>query len=245
MRPVTRGPWPLTSGGVKENFDDYGRARRWLYERLGQYCTYCNRRLETAAVEHIRPKKPAGVRHPGRARDWNNFLLACVNCNGHKGDEDVVLKDHFWPDKDNTMRAFEYHSSGRVDFAATLSGTTDEPTARRTLALTGLDHVPKLDSAGGVPSTASDPRATDTRYEHRRAVWAKAKFARQALMNDSSASTIALVMMLVEADGYWPIWYQHLADLPGMRDELLKVTGTVKACFDSSGALVKRRGGQL
>lgn len=241
MRPVDRGDWPK-SGGVNVVFTEYGDARRWLYDRLGHYCSYCNRRLESAAVEHVRPKS----HHPASETDWENFLLACVNCNSHKGSFDVNLGDYFWPDRDNTMRAFAYHESGRVSVAPALVGTALECIASRTLALTGLDCVPKLDPGGEVPTPNTDPKAADLRYERRRAVWAMALDARNDLLQNPSPHTQRLVLTAVREAGYWPIWYVNLCDLPGMRDALIAaVPNTSELCFDATGAPIPRTGGQL
>jgi len=245
LRPVDRGAWPQ-SGGANIVFADYADARRFLYDRLGHACSYCNRRLESAAVEHIQPKKPAGVYNAARALDWENLLLACTNCNSRKGDNDVVLDDHLWPDRDNTMRAVDYHDSGSVGVPSALVGTSDEPIAWNTIRLTGIDHVPKLDPAGNVPTTATDPQARDTRWEHRRKAWAQAVDARQDLLDAPSDALRRHVLREAEAIGYWPIWYRHLADLPGMRDELVKLLpGTAHDCFAPDGQLLPRGGGRL
>lgn len=97
MRPVDKGAAPA----VYTRYQDAGPD---LQVRIGDYCNYCERQIETnLAVEHVRPKS-----HVAALRtDWTNFLLACVNCNSSKGDTPVNLPDYFWPDADNTLR----HSS--------------------------------------------------------------------------------------------------------------------------------------
>jgi hypothetical protein len=245
MRPVDRGAWPQEHG-QNITFREHADARRWLYERLAMYCSYCNRRLESGAVEHVRPKKPAGVYYPNRATDWNNFLLACVNCNSHKGQTDVNLTDYFWPDRDNTMLAVEYNDSGSVGVPSALVGTPQADIAKRTLELTGLDFVPKLDAQQNIPTAETDPQATDTRWERRRKVWLKALDARNDLQQFPTDAMRRRVISEVEEAGYWPIWYRHLADLPGMRDALVNLhAGTVAACFAANGTLVARAGGLL
>lgn len=245
MRPVDRREWPKESG-VRVDFSDYKKARRWLYERIGSYCSYCGRRLESAAVEHIRPKKPGGVLHPDRLKDWENFLLACVNCNSYKSDNDVKLDDYFWPDQDNTMRAIEYHDSGSVSVPKALLNTPDEARARNTLVLVGLNYVPKLDPIGNVPTPQSDPSATDTRWENRRKVWLQAEDARSDLLANPSETIKKYVLNAVKDSGYWPIWFKHLADIADMRDRLLAlIPGTVDSCFDATGNLKPRPGGRL
>lgn len=72
------------------DFADYDDAKPFLLARLGPFCSYCERRIPTnLAVEHIQPK---GVpKYAPLEKTWDNFLLACVNCNSTKGDDDVLL----------------------------------------------------------------------------------------------------------------------------------------------------------
>ena len=79
MRPVTRGAGPRA-------YTAYGQAIGDLEERLGIYCSYCERRVATnLAVEHIQPKGLDA--YEMLAVRWDNFLLGCVNCNSTKKDK--------------------------------------------------------------------------------------------------------------------------------------------------------------
>ena len=110
MRPIDRGPAPRA-------YAEYGDAIGDLVDRLGRYCSYCERRLPThLAVEHMAPKSL----HEGRELDWFNFLLGCVNCNSTKGNKDVSDEDVLWPDQHNTMLAIEYSPGGFVQVAGKL-----------------------------------------------------------------------------------------------------------------------------
>src|SRR3712207_1552660 len=105
MRPVERGYDPREGDWAGWQ----GAGVLALAERIGQYCSYCERYLPyAAAVEHLRPKKP----NPTLALRWDNWLLACPNCNSIKGDADVELDQYLWPDRDNTMHAFTYGRGG-------------------------------------------------------------------------------------------------------------------------------------
>ncbi|MEM8995751.1 MAG: HNH endonuclease [Acidobacteriota bacterium] len=96
MRPVRRDRSPLIAvedsdgpadGGAPEvvDFEDYADAKADLVSRLGLFCSYCERAINTnLAVEHIQPKK-GDFGRPDLAGRWENFLLACVNCNSTKG----------------------------------------------------------------------------------------------------------------------------------------------------------------
>ncbi len=68
MRPVDRGPDP----GPFTRFQD---AAPHLVTRIGDYCSYCERQIETClAVEHIRPKKPV----PTLELTWTNFFVGLL-----------------------------------------------------------------------------------------------------------------------------------------------------------------------
>ena len=57
MRPVERGPRPKTKDEVDLQFAEYGDAQEPLMERIGEFCSYCERYLgHSQHVEHIRPK---------------------------------------------------------------------------------------------------------------------------------------------------------------------------------------------
>jgi 5-methylcytosine-specific restriction endonuclease McrA len=74
MRPVTRGAAPRA-------YTAYSQAIGDLEDRLGIYCSYCERRLPVSlAVEHVVPKSL----EPTLETCWDNFLLGCTNCNSVK-----------------------------------------------------------------------------------------------------------------------------------------------------------------
>lgn len=101
MRPVIRGE-------VKDkntDFTKYEDAKPYLIKNIGEYCSYCERRVTNLlAVEHIQPKE----HYPELELVWGNFLLACTNCNSIKGQKNINLSDYFWCNRDNTFRVFTY-----------------------------------------------------------------------------------------------------------------------------------------
>src|SRR5438270_11942067 len=103
MRPVNRGAHPVNADGSRRKWTKYEEARGQLIERLGGYCSYCEMRLPASlAVEHVIPKSLA----PKKRLQWDNFLLACTNCNFSKGNKPVVLHKFVWPDRENTFEFF-------------------------------------------------------------------------------------------------------------------------------------------
>lgn len=231
MRPVERGAWPLDGTGNRRKFSDYTEARGALVENLGEYCSFCEGRMNASlAVEHMLPQK----HHPRRALDWHNFLLACVNCNSTKGDKRIRLADHFWPDRDNTFRALAYAANGVVTPTSGLS-TQERRRAERTLRLTGLDKLP-----------THNPRASDRRWQHRKEAWGRAEEARASLAVSDTPHMRKLVVQQATALGYWSIWMTVFAADKDMRQRLIAAfTGTAKTCFDAATQPLPRAGGAL
>src|SRR5262245_56298948 len=104
MRPINKGDAP-------RSYREYGHAQPDLIRQLGRFCSYCEREIASGiAVEHKRPKS----KYPAEALSWDNFLLACPNCNSAKLDKKIILSLYLWPDLDNTFRAFEYVQEGII-----------------------------------------------------------------------------------------------------------------------------------
>ncbi|NQT40610.1 MAG: HNH endonuclease [Planctomycetes bacterium] len=231
MRPIDRGPTPCDENGTPKTFADYKLARGDLIDRLGEYCSYCGTELSASLhVEHIMPKDP----HSDLELRWDNFLLACVNCNSTKGHKDVVLNEYFWPDKDNAFRAFVYTKDGLVKVNPDL--TDDQKSmAQRTIDLTGLDRTP-----------TNDPSKSDRRWLHRLKIWTIAIDARQDLVAEDTESVRKWIVETAAGRGFWSIWMTVFADDRDMRQRLLEAfPGTSKDCFDEACHPVQRPGGAL
>jgi len=95
-----------------------------------------------------------------------------VNCNSSKGNTPISPPDYFWPDVDNTLRAFEYVRGGMVRPHPSLApGLASK--AQATIGLTGLDRDPG--NPGRVPTSA------DKRWLRRQQAWEKAEHCRDIL----------------------------------------------------------------
>ncbi|WP_218919055.1 HNH endonuclease [Thiomonas intermedia] len=173
------------------------------------------------AVEHVQPKKPPGAAAaiPERELDWDNFLLACTNCNSTKGDTDVVLNDYLWPDRDDTFHALRYSEGGVVESVpGALQVRSD-----RLIKLVGL-HVR--------PDTLE---ASDRRWLNRREAWDMAVRAKDRLARcplDATQVMRAQIIETAQAKGFWSVWMTVFADDPAMRDLLLQaLPGTNTGLF--------------
>ena len=228
MRPVERGPVP-------RDYANYRLAIGDLEDRLGRYCSYCERRLPTSlAVEHVAPKSI----HRDREVEWENFLLGCTNCNSVKDDRDVPDDDILWPDRHNTMLALAYSRGGFVRLAPGLSPEL----RRRAQALIGLVGLERHGRHGGLR-----PARRDRRWEDREEAWANAEMCRANFETlGRSGEARALVIEAARYCGFFSVWFavfdRHIDVKLALIDAF---PGTATSCFDRDGSLVNRPGAEI
>ncbi|WP_223761317.1 HNH endonuclease [Corallococcus sp. AS-1-6] len=227
MRPVDKGTAPVST------YTNYAEALPDLEQRLGRYCSYCERYIATnLAVEHVQAKSLV----PALALMWSNFLLACVNCNSCKGDTPVTVNDYLWPDSDNTLRAFEYRTGGVVAPHSALAAPV-RAKAQASAALVGLDRVP----GGAVP-----PTQRDLRWLKRFETWRKANNAHRRLSQNDTVELREQIVDTALATGLFSIWWTVFAADENMRSRLRAAfVGTCPNSFDANENLQARPGGQL
>ena len=224
MRPIDRGPAPRA-------YAEYGDSIGDLVDRLGRYCSYCERRLPThLAVEHMAPKSL----HEGRELDWCNFLLGCVNCNSTKGNKDVSDEDVLWPDQHNTMLAIEYSPGGFVQVA----GELDDGLRRRARGLIDLVALDRHSAEGWPP-----PSDRDKRWSQREEVWTTAEQCRSSFERlGESDEAIELVLVAAKGYGFFSVWMAVFGGYSRVKRALIEeFPGTADSCFNGEGEAVKRR----
>lgn len=226
MRPVEKGSMPAT-------YTNYADALPDLVQRLGRYCSYCERYIMTnLAVEHVQPKSLASA----LALLWSNFLVACVNCNSCKGDTAITLADYLWPDNDNTLRAYQYSAGGIVTPHSTLSPALTTK-AQASLTLVGLDRI---------PGAAIPPTPQDLRWNHRREAWGKATRALQRLTQNNTTELREQIVETAVSGGFFSVWWIVFRADVDMQSRLRAAfVGTCPNSFDASGNLLQRPSGQL
>ena len=229
MRPVDKGVAP-------QSYPQYRCAQRDLVERIGDYCSYCERQIETnLAVEHIQPKS----RVPALHNKWSNFLLACVNCNSCKGSRDIDLTNFFWPDFDNTLLAFDYLEDGRLSQHPSLAAR-DRALAQATIELFGLDREP------GHPDSNKHPTSSDIRWRRRREAWQLALGELSRLQREDTTNIRELIVKVATGRGLFSIWMKVFENDSDMRKRLIQgFKGTAENCFNSDGKTIPRPGGQI
>ena len=196
MRSVDRGPWPTGNDGRRVPFAEYGHAKIPLTERIGEYCSYCERRGDLH-VEHVVPKSVA----EDLETEWSNLLLGCVNCNSRKSKHNDSRNGYLWPDCDDTFRAFVYRSGGRVSVNERLV----QGERRKASALFGLVGLGAMGSR------------TDRRRHKRRHAWDQAVGVRN-LVNDDKSRTLAVKVAL--GTGFFSVWIAVFHDDKDMRRRL-------------------------
>lgn len=229
MRPVTRGDSP-----IEGDFDNYRNAFPHLLSRIGEYCSFCERRVQAnLAVEHIQPKDDD--RYPELIGRWTNFLLGCVNCNSTKGAKDVRLHQVYLPDRDNTFHAFTYTPDGRVEPSGGLT-SGQKRIAEHTLKLTGLDKRP------GETRDENDELVAVERVGQRMQTWAIAEMSRDDLASNPTDAMQRQVVRTAVAAGFFSIWMTVFADDGAMRKMFIDgFKGTAADCFDAMAAAVSPR----
>lgn len=231
MRPVERGKLPTDDQGNPKTFTKYAQARQDLIDRMGEFCSYCEMHLDASlAIEHVQPKSL----NPNLELNWGNFLLACTNCNSTKGNKAVVFTDYYWPDHDNTSRAYIYEDGGTIVVNPELTVEQQER-AKRMIDLVGLDKNP-----------GNDPAASDRRWTNRLEAWGMANRAHQHVQNFPVDAMRDQVVDTALAKGFWSIWMTVFHDDPIMRTRFISgFKGTSAASFDPNANPILRPDGDL
>ncbi|WP_069471228.1 HNH endonuclease [Candidatus Marithrix sp. Canyon 246] len=236
MRPVERGDIPTDAKGQSKQYNQYNQAQPDLISRIGEYCSYCERPIKTnLAVEHIQSKNS----QPQLELSWNNFLLACTNCNSTKSTkvrDDITQSYYYWPSLDNTFRVFVYKPSGMIEINSALKAFAYAK-AQKTLKLTGLDRH---------PNTLNKPSPKDKRWLHRQEAWDLAYLAKTQLAQNNNPKMRNFIVMNAKIQGLWSIWMTVFHDDFDMLNRLIQAfPGTCCLCFDSNGQPVHGLRGEL
>jgi len=220
VRPVDRPPAPAGA----TTYEEMSPALR---EGLGEYCSYCEYPIRHVPhAEHIVPKD----KFPASRDQWDNLLLACSWCNGHKGKDrprPQDLGDYLLPDRDNTARAFDYANVVPV-VAPTLSMPLQAKAAR---------------TRGMVKLNVGD----DQRAMKRAAVYVQASSLQSRMQGTPDPSLVRdLIVALAQETGFFSVWMEVFRNDEDMRRRLIAAfPGTARSCFDpTTTACRPRLGGQ-
>jgi len=219
MRPIQRDANPIVG-----DFNDYRDAFPYLASRIGFYCSYCERHIVTdLAIEHIQPEEL----YPTLIRRWDNFLLACKNCNSTKGYKDVALDKLYFPDRDNTFALFVYNLDGSIEPDKDRLNSEQEKMAENTLALMGLNKPLRevYDENGRL--VAID------RVGQRMEIRLIAEESKDDLQKHPTDALRRQIVRTARESGFFSIWMDVFVNDNEMRRRFIEAfPGTAKDCFD-------------
>lgn len=202
MRPIDKSSFTTN----KLSYTPYGDAKDDLIEAIGSYCSYCERAGFSSAihVEHIKDKET----YPDKKNDWDNFLLACTNCNAIKGRKEVN-DEVYMPHRNNTFITFNYLESGLIEVNKNIT-VTEQEKAKKLMLLVGLDRVL------GHPNYS----IKDKRYMERKKTDTIAnKYLKKYQNQECDKETI---IDLAIPYGFWSIWMNTFKDCPEVQNQLIQ-----------------------
>jgi len=164
-------------------------------------------------VDHVRPKglkdAQGKLRYEHLIYRWDNFLLACVNCNSIKSKKDFTDDGPFLPHTHNLLFHVELGPNGvprprRSDKAANK--------AKAFLELVGLDRHP------------GHPRHTpaDDRWADRMRVAEIAQRQLKHYASQKGVPRLGTILDLAGSNGYFDIWFSVFAEFPEVRRALVE-----------------------
>src|SRR5579859_6404869 len=123
-----------------------------LHQAFHGKCGYCEH-IEANTIDHFWPRHPAvdeaHVHNQGdRTWDWDNFILACSVCQGHKLEKLPVTADGHWmvnPRIEEPLGFLRINSQDGKIYALPL-GRAIEQRGAHTIAILKLDQRPELDN---------------------------------------------------------------------------------------------------
>lgn len=201
--------------GQNIQYAEYGDAKGDLIHRIGDYCSFCEVWGASAAldVEHVQAKKyeeNGQYIYAHLEKEWDNFLLACKNCNSVKGTKNVVFGQIHLPQIDNTFLSFKYRHGGFVQLNDGLP-TEDQHKAKALMDLVGLDRRPGK----------QDYSSKDDRWKQR---WSSWKIAEKYLRKweNGEFSDLGIITDLATRRGHWSVWVSVFKDHPIVQKALEK-----------------------
>lgn len=213
MRPVNKGTVPGNPNDPNNDFNDYSHAKSLLIERIGAYCSYCERKLVVSlAVEHVEPKSLVALLE----KKWDNFLLACTNCNSTKSDKPIDIKEYVWPHRENTYNYFAYNTEGLV--MANPNVVDDDLLGKinNSIKLVGLDKkTPNK-------NTIEYLKASDHRHTNRMQALSEAyEFSNKYATIQDKPEYLNLLISKIKDNGHWTIWMKAFSHFPEVQEALI------------------------
>jgi hypothetical protein len=219
MRPVVKST-RLNAAKAPLEINPWRDAKKDLTDEVGTFCSFCGKYNSRSAlhVEHIFGKKcknAAGTLIYDHLKyRWDNFLLACVNCNSIKDNKDIAVSNPFMPHKNNLLHFIEVIAGGLVRIKEGVNGVNRTRT-EAFINLVGIDRVP------GHPNYSD----LDDRWDNRLAAFDIAQRQLQKYINPNPETDLETIVDLSRRYGYFSVWYSIFIGYDTVIDAL--INGTV------------------
>ncbi|MGB3106977.1 HNH endonuclease [Sphingobacterium siyangense] len=240
---MDKGSIPIVDGR-EISVADFGEWRRFLIERIGYYCAYCNIPLShNLNVEHVIPKNPKEGVQAGDPLAWENMLLACGPCNNAKTNRETNPDLFYLPESHNTLIPFTI-----VEIPENVNAVIVEPAkeltqsqnlkAQATIELFDLD---KIDSRNKV---------VDIRWRKRKAALDLARNSFELFTaikinnNDLLPAAAENIARTAAESGFFIVWFEIFKNEPLVLEKLLSneiIPGTSPNCFAENSFMLKPR----
>ena len=215
MRPVIKSI-KTNKAGLPQEYEPWGKAKIDLIDEIGSFCSYCEKEVNRSAlhVEHIYGKKTmnssGALIYDNLKFRWDNFLLACCNCNSVKDNKDIALTNPFLPHENNLVHFIDIASGGLLKVKNGVNGNNLART-QAFIDLVGLDRVP------GHPNYSEK----DDRWESR--LVTKDIAERQFIKYTATPRSTDLenIMTLAKAKGFFSVWYYQFQGHAEVLDALI------------------------
>ncbi|AXJ00028.1 TIGR02646 family protein [Cyclonatronum proteinivorum] len=218
MRPVVKSVKDKTSG----HYRPWRKAKIDLVNEIGSFCSYCEKQIDRSSlhIEHIKGQKvrnkEGGLIYDDLKFDWNNFLLACSNCNSIKSNKDIALTNPYLPHQNNLLHFIEITAAGTVGIKANVT-ESDLIKTKAFIDLVGLDRHP------GHPHYAE---FGDDRWESRLATIDIANRQLKKYKATPRETDLENIVNLAKGWGFFSVWYYQFYSHPEVLDALINGIAT-------------------
>jgi hypothetical protein len=198
-------------------YNPYGNAKTDLINEIGAYCSYCEKKINRSSliIEHVFGKKVENnngdLIYDNLKFRWDNFLLACCNCNSVKGKKDVRLINPFLPHINNLVHFIAIINGGSIRIKNDVDGNNLTRT-KAYIDLVGLDREP------------SHPQYSngDDRWENRLEAKDLAERYFVKYKSTPKQTDIETIITLAVSRGFFSIWYYQFLGFDEVVEALIK-----------------------
>jgi hypothetical protein len=201
MRPIVKSV-KNNADGTPSEYNPWGDAKPELVEELGSFCSFCEKYNSRSAlhVEHVYGKKCVDAAdnyiYDHLKYRWDNFLLACVNCNSVKNNKDIALTNPALPHINNLIHFIESTIGGVIVVKNGLLQAELNQT-NNFISLVGLDRLP------GHPQHSDK----DDRWDERLKVYDIAQRQLRKYEQIPRKTDLDTIVDLARTNGCFSIWY--------------------------------------